>query len=109
MAGGTPPSVGLQGAGDPNPGQGKNRLVAAGPHRALAGPVFAFHIKDLGPNDQGTQVRNVGDENSPGSATYPYGAVPWATDGARTRFRSSRSTSASGIRSATSTCSSATA
>jgi hypothetical protein len=45
--------------------------------------VFSFHIKDLGPNDQGTQVRNVGDNDGPGAPVYPYGAVPWATDGSQ--------------------------
>src|SRR5262249_36809852 len=108
MSGGNAPSVGLQGPGDPNPGQGKNRLVQPDLMERWQDSVFSFHIKDLGPTDQGTQVRNVGDEDNPGSATYAYGALTRAT-GARTRCSSRRSTSASGTRSATSTCSSATA
>jgi hypothetical protein len=72
MAGGNAPSVGLQ----PN-GQGKNRLVQPDLMERYQDFVHTFHIKDLGPNDQGTQVRNVGDNDGPGSATYPYGAVPW--------------------------------
>ena len=83
MAGGNAPSVGLQGPGDPNPGQGKNRLVQPDLMERWQDSVFSFHIKDLGPNDQGTQVRNVGDNDGPGAATYPYGAVPWATDGSQ--------------------------
>ena len=83
MAGGNAPSVGLQGPGDPNPGQGKNRLVQPDLMERWQDSVFSFHIKDLGPNDQGTQVRNVGDNDGPGAPTYPYGAVPWATDGSQ--------------------------
>ena len=83
MAGGNAPSVGLQGPGDPHPGQGKNRLVQPDLMERWQDSVFSFHIKDLGPNDQGTQVRNVGDDDGPGAATYPYGAVPWATDGSQ--------------------------
>ena len=73
MAGGSAPSVGLQ----PN-GQGKNRLVQPDLMERYQDFVHTFHIKDLGPNDQGTQVRNVGDNDGPGAATYPYGAVPWS-------------------------------
>ena len=83
MAGGSAPSVGLQGPGDPNPGQGKNRLVQPDLMERWQDSVFSFHIKDLGPNDQGTQVRNVGDNDGPGAPVYPYGAVPWATDGSQ--------------------------
>src|SRR3954447_5554008 len=83
MAGGNAPSVGLQGPGDPNPGQGKNRLVQPDLMERWQDSVFSFHIKDLGPNDQGTQVRNVGDESAPGAADFPHGAVPWATDGSQ--------------------------
>jgi len=83
MAGGNAPSVGLQGPGDPNPGQGKNRLVQPDLMERWQDSVFSFHIKDLGPTDQGTQVRNVGDNDGPGSDVYPYGAVPWATDGSQ--------------------------
>ena len=83
MAGGTAPSVGLQGPGDPNPGQGKNRLVQPDLMERWQDSVFSFHIKDLGPNDQGTQVANVGDNDGPGAADFPYGAVPWATDGSQ--------------------------
>jgi uncharacterized protein YjbI with pentapeptide repeats len=83
MAGGNAPSVGLQGPGDPNPGFGKNRLVQPDLMERWQDSVFSFHIKDLGPNDQGTQVRNVGDDVAPGAATFPYGAVPWATDGSQ--------------------------
>ena len=50
MAGGSAPSVGLQGPGDPNPGQGKNRLVAAGPDRALAGQ--GAHVPHQGPGPE---------------------------------------------------------
>jgi hypothetical protein len=77
MSGGAAPSVGLQGPGDPNPGQGKNRLVQPDLMERWQDKVHTFHIKDLGPNDQGTQVANVGDNSGPGAATYPYGAVPW--------------------------------
>src|SRR5580765_8018953 len=83
MAGGSAPSVGIQGAGDPEPGNGKNRLVQPDIVERYQDRIFAYHIKDLGPNDQGTQVANVGDNASPGAATYPYGAVPWATDGSQ--------------------------
>src|SRR3954452_12040796 len=71
------PSVGIQGAGDPNPGQGKNRLMAPDVIERWQDRVATFHVKDLGPNDQGTQVANVGDNNGPGAATEPYGAVPY--------------------------------
>ena len=71
------PSVGLQGAGDPNPGQGKNRLMAPDVIERWQDRVPMFHVKDLGPNDQGTQVANVGDNSGPGAATYPFGAVPY--------------------------------
>ena len=70
MAGGGP-SVGLQGAGDPNPGQGKNRLMAPDIIERWQDRVPTFHVKDLGPNDQGTQVANVGDNNGPGAADVP--------------------------------------
>jgi hypothetical protein len=87
MAGGAAPSVGLQGPGDPHPGQGKNRLVQPDLMERWQDSVFSFHIKDLGSgtaqNDQGTSVCNVGDNAGPGAATYPYGAVPWATDGSQ--------------------------
>jgi uncharacterized protein YjbI with pentapeptide repeats len=83
MAGGSAPSIGLQGPGDPNPGQGKNRLVQPDLMERWQDSVFSFHIKDLGPTDQGTQVANVGDNSGPGSDVYPYGAVPWATDGSQ--------------------------
>ena len=72
MAGGTAPSVGLQGAGEPNPGQGSNRLVQPDLMERWQDSVFSFHIKDLGPNDQGTQVVNVGDNTRrPARATRP--------------------------------------
>jgi hypothetical protein len=83
MSGGNAPSVGLQGPGDPNPGQGRNRLVQPDLMERWQDSVFSFHIKDLGPTDQGTQVRNVGDNDGPGSDTFPFGAVPWATDGSQ--------------------------
>jgi hypothetical protein len=96
MSGGSAPSVGIQGPGEPNPGQGRNRLVQPDIMERWQDRVFAFHIKDLGSgnaiNDQGTSVCNVGDNAGPGSATgnYPfdtkppaYGAVPWATDGSQ--------------------------
>ena len=76
MSGGGP-SVGLQGAGDPNPGQGNNRLMAPDIIERWQDRVPTFHVKDLGPNDQGTQVANVGDNSGPGAATAPYGAVPY--------------------------------
>ena len=76
MAGGGP-SVGLQGPGDPNPGQGKNRLFAPDIIERWQDRIPTFHVKDLGPNDQGTSFANVGDNNGPGAATYPFGAVPW--------------------------------
>jgi hypothetical protein len=96
MSGGSAPSVGIQGAGEPHPGQGRNRLVQPDIMERWQDRVFAFHIKDLGSgnaiNDQGTSVCNVGDNAGPGAATgnYPfdtkppaYGAVPWATDGSQ--------------------------
>jgi hypothetical protein len=76
MAGGGP-SVGIQGPGDPNPGQGYNRLVAPDVIERWQDQIPTFHIKDLGPNDQGTQVANIGDNSGPGAATAPFGAVPW--------------------------------
>jgi hypothetical protein len=76
MSGGGP-SIGLQGAGDPNPGQGKNRLMAPDIIERWQDRVATFHVKDLGPNDQGTQVANVGDNSGPGAAAYPFGAVPY--------------------------------
>jgi hypothetical protein len=76
MAGGGP-GVGIQGAGDPNPGQGTNRLVAPDVVERWQDKIATFHVKDLGPTDQGTQVANVGDNSGPGSATAPFGAVPW--------------------------------
>jgi hypothetical protein len=79
MSGGGP-SIGLQGAGDPNPGQGKNRLFAPDIIERWQDRIPMFHVKDLGPNDQGTQVANVGDNNGPGAATYPFGAVPYSFD-----------------------------
>jgi hypothetical protein len=103
MSGGNAPSVGLQGPGDPHPGQGKNRLVQPDLMERWQDSVFSFHIKDLGTgvvqNDQGTSVCNVGDNAGPGNATgnfptdalpsdgwstpSPYGAIPWATDGSQ--------------------------
>jgi len=84
MAGGNAPSVGLQGPGDPNPGQGKNRLVQPDLVEKWQDRIFTFHMKDLGSgsngsviNDQGTSVANVGDNAGPGDTVYPYGAVPW--------------------------------
>src|SRR4051795_1058790 len=84
MAGGNAPSVGLQGPGDPNPGQGKNRLVQPDVVEKWQDRIFTFHMKDLGSgsngsvqNDQGTAVANVGDNAGPGATTFPYGAVPW--------------------------------
>ena len=47
MAGGNAPSVGLQGPGDPHPGQGKNRLVQPDLMERWQDSVFSFHIKDL--------------------------------------------------------------
>jgi hypothetical protein len=76
MAGGGP-SVGLQGPGDPNPGQGRNRLVQPDVVERWQDRIATFHIKDLGPTDQGTQVANIGDDTGPGADTYPFGAVPW--------------------------------
>jgi len=87
MAGGNAPSVGLQGAGDPHPGQGKNRLVAPDLVERWQDRMYAFHVKDLGPTDQGTQVRNVGDNDGPGSDTAPYGALPWDESRDTVRFQ----------------------
>jgi hypothetical protein len=86
MSGGGP-SVGLQGDGDPNPGQGKNRLMAPDVIERWQDRVATFHVKDLGPTDQGTQVANVGDNNGPGAATAPYGAVPYSFDQDTTPFQ----------------------
>src|SRR4051794_26933847 len=86
MAGGGP-SVGLQGPGDPNPGQGKNRLFAPDMIERWQDRIPTFHVKDLGPNDQGTQPANVGDNNGPGAATYPFGAVPYSFDQDTTPFQ----------------------
>lgn|GEM_PF-5912004 len=76
MAGGGP-GVGLQGAGDPNPGQGNNRLVAPDVIERWQDKVAMFHVKDLGPTDQGSTYANVGDNNGPGADTYPFGALRW--------------------------------
>ncbi len=77
MSGGGP-SIGLQGAGDPNPGQGKNRLMAADViERWQDQRARRSTSRTSVPNDQGTQVANVGDNNGPGAATYPFGAVPY--------------------------------
>jgi hypothetical protein len=86
MSGGGP-SVGLQGPGDPHPGQGKNRLMAPDVIERWQDHVATFHVKDLGPNDQGTQVANVGDNSGPGAATYPFGAVPYSFDQDTTPFQ----------------------
>ena len=86
MSGGGP-SVGLQGPGDPHPGQGNNRLMAPDVIERWQDSVATFHVKDLGPNDQGTQVANVGDNNGPGAATYPFGAVPYHFDQDTTPFQ----------------------
>ena len=110
MAGGTAPSVGLQGAGDPNPGQGKNRLVQPDLMERWQDSVFSFHIKDLGAERPG----HAGPRTSATTTARARRRTRTARcrgrpTAARTRFSSRRSTSASGIRSATSTCSSATA
>src|SRR4029078_9833895 len=103
MAGGSAPSVGIQGASDPEPGKGKNRLVQPALVERYQDRIGMYHIKDLGAgtalNDQGTSVANVGDNAGPGSASAhypldripskgwsvsnPYGAIPWATDGSQ--------------------------
>ena len=73
------------GPGDPNPGQGKNRLVAAGPDGAVAGQRLL--VPHQGPRFQRQGPR----AERPGHAVperrrqrrarsrdgYPYGAVPW--------------------------------
>jgi hypothetical protein len=76
MSGGGP-SLGIQGPGEPNPGQGRNRIMTADVIERWQDRVATFHVKDLGPTDQGTQVANVGDNSGPGSATAPFGAVPY--------------------------------
>ena len=90
MAGGSAPSVGLQGPGDPNPGQGKNRLVQPDLMERWQDSVFSFHIKDLraerpGHAGRGTSAtrpvprrgdlpvrrRAVGDGRQPGHGSVP--------------------------------------
>ena len=86
MSGGGP-SIGIQGAGDPNPGQGKNRIMTSDVIERWQDRVATFHVKDLGPTDQGTQVANVGDNSGPGSATAPFGAVPYNASQDTTPFQ----------------------
>ena len=58
MAGGAAPSVGLQGPGDPNPGQGKNRLVQADLMERWQDK--RAHVPHQGPRARTTRARRSG-------------------------------------------------
>ena len=109
MAGGNAPSVGLQGPGDPNPGQGKNRLVQPDIMERWQDSVFSFHIKDLGGRTAGTTAATSATTSSPAPPPSRTAQCRGRRTAARTRFSSRRSTSASAIPSATSTYSNGTA
>jgi len=109
MAGGNSPSVGIQGAGDPNPGEGKNRLVQPDIVERYQDRIFSYHIKDLGPTDQGTRSATSATRTTRARRRTRTARCRGQRTGRRTPFSSRRSTSGSATRSATSTCSRGTA